>query len=109
MRLIDGDAVLEFMRDRLDMQELYLPIHFKEFVVDEMPTVSPKQGQWYAVAKEMPEPGDWGVGVLVYTVDHEYHVWTAMPYRADNYCWEDGEGYCHDKWEAELWMPLPEV
>ena len=40
MRLIDGDAVLEFMRDRLDMQELYLPIHFKEFVIDEMPTVS---------------------------------------------------------------------
>lgn len=46
MRPIDGDAVLEFMRNRLDMQELYLPIHFKEFVTDEMPTVSPKQGRW---------------------------------------------------------------
>lgn len=45
MRLIDADAVLEFMRNRLDMQELYLPIHFKEFVTDEMPTAE-RAGKW---------------------------------------------------------------
>lgn len=78
-------------------------------ILEDAIIASMKQGRWYAVAKEMPEPGDWGVSVLVYTVDHEYHVWNAMPHRADNYCWDDEEGYCHDKWEAELWMPLPEV
>ena len=66
----------------------------------------PKTGRWYAVTKEMPEPGS---RVLVYTVGYEYHVWDAMPNRADNYFWEDEEGLCHDKWQAELWMPLPEV
>lgn len=39
MRLIDADAVLDKMRGVLDMQDLYLPIHFKQFVIDEMPTV----------------------------------------------------------------------
>ena len=38
-RLIDADKVLDFMRDTFDMQELYLPIHFKELVIDEIPTI----------------------------------------------------------------------
>ena len=38
-RLIDADAVLEQMRNTFDMQELYLPIHLKELVIDEMPTI----------------------------------------------------------------------
>lgn len=38
MRLIDADKVLEFMNNKLEMQELYLPIHLKELVTDEMPT-----------------------------------------------------------------------
>lgn len=38
MRLIDADKVLEFMNNKLEMQELYLPIHLKELVIDEMPT-----------------------------------------------------------------------
>ena len=37
--LIDADTVLDFMRDTLDMQEVYLPIHFKELVIDEIPTI----------------------------------------------------------------------
>lgn len=73
--------------------------------VEQMGFVIQKQWRWYAVAKEMPEPDS---TVLVYTVDHRYHVWDAMPNRADNYCWEDDAGYCHDKWEAVLWMPVPE-
>ena len=39
MRLIDADAVIDKMRDAFDMQDLYLPIHFKQFVIDDMPTV----------------------------------------------------------------------
>jgi hypothetical protein len=39
MRAIDADKVLEKMRDVLDMQQLWLPIHFKELVIDDMPTL----------------------------------------------------------------------
>ena len=112
-RLIDADALMqefaEFVRHSNNSDYADIPTwNDAVSLVDSAPTVSPKQGRWYSVAKEMPKPGDWGVSVLVYTVDHEYHVWTAMPYRADNYCWDDKEGYCHDKWEAVAWMPLPE-
>ena len=46
--------------------------------------------------------------VLVYTVAHEYHVWDCMSNRADNYFWEDETGLYHDKYEVNLWLPLPE-
>lgn len=38
MRLIDADAVLDMMNSQMDMQELYLPIHLKELVIDAQPT-----------------------------------------------------------------------
>lgn len=39
MRLIDADALIEKMPTVMDMQELYLPIHFKEWLIDEAPTI----------------------------------------------------------------------
>lgn len=101
MRLIDADALIEKIKD--------YPYGYRGMIeadIAQMPTISPKSGRWYAVEKVMPEPDS---RVLVYGVDHRYHVWDAMPNRADNYCWEDEEGLCHDKWKAELWMPIPEV
>lgn len=38
-RLIDADAVFDKMQSTFDMQDLYLPIHLKELIVDEMPTI----------------------------------------------------------------------
>ena len=38
MRLIDADKLIENMEDTWDMQDLYLPIHFKELLIDEQPT-----------------------------------------------------------------------
>ena len=38
MRLIDADKVFEFMKSKIDMQDVYLPIHFMDMVIDEMPT-----------------------------------------------------------------------
>ena len=38
MRLIDADKLIEDMRDKWDMQDLYLPIHFKELLIDAQPT-----------------------------------------------------------------------
>lgn len=48
-RYIDADAILETMRSVMDMQELYLPIHFIDFVIDNMPTADVqeiKHGRW---------------------------------------------------------------
>lgn len=43
MRLIDADDILPMMERTMDMQDLYLPIHFQEMVIDEMPTVDAVQ------------------------------------------------------------------
>ena len=109
MRLIDADKLKKEVLGLSDCYNGFSDTYDKACiigVIDDAPTISPKQGRWYAVAKEMPEPDS---RVLVYTVDHEYHVWDAMPNRADSYCWEDDEGMYRDKWEVELWMPIPEV
>ena len=38
MRLIDADALKRYIPTRMDMQDLYLPVHFKT-LIDEQPTV----------------------------------------------------------------------
>lgn len=46
---IKKDDVLEYMRSRLDMQDEYLPIHFMDFVIDEMPAADVREnvrGTW---------------------------------------------------------------
>lgn len=43
MRLINADAFIEEARNRIDMQDEYLPIHIKYFVIDEMPTIDAVQ------------------------------------------------------------------
>ena len=48
-RYIDADLILPEMESKFDMQELYLPAHFQEFIVDEIPTadVAPvRHGRW---------------------------------------------------------------
>lgn len=39
MRLIDADEILCKMEIVMDMQDVYLPVHFMEMVIDEMPTI----------------------------------------------------------------------
>lgn len=43
MKLIDADDILPMMERKMDMQDLYLPIHFQEMVIDEMPTLDAVQ------------------------------------------------------------------
>lgn len=43
--LISRQEVLNKL-DKLDQQELYLPCHFKEYVVDEVASVPQKTGWW---------------------------------------------------------------
>ena len=48
-RYIDADLILPEMESKFDMQELYLPANFQEFIVDEIPTadVAPvRHGRW---------------------------------------------------------------
>ena len=48
-RYIDADLILPEMESKFDMQELYLPANFQEFIVDEMPAadVAPvRHGYW---------------------------------------------------------------
>ena len=47
MRLIDADDAIRKMESVMDMQELYLPVHFKEWVIDECPTVDAVPRQKY--------------------------------------------------------------
>ena len=47
MRLIDADTIPQKMSETFDMQDLYLPIHFVTFIINEMPTVEErKTGRW---------------------------------------------------------------
>ena len=48
-RYIDADLILPEMESKLDMQELYLPVHFQELIMDEIPTadvVPIHHGHW---------------------------------------------------------------
>ena len=48
-RHIDADLILPEMESKFDMQELYLPTHFQEFIVNDIPTadVAPvRHGHW---------------------------------------------------------------
>ena len=38
-RLIDADKFIETAKSKLDMQDSYLPVDIKEFVLDKMPTI----------------------------------------------------------------------
>ena len=53
MRLINADKIMDKMESSLDMQELYLPIHLKELIIDEMPTIEsiPKEKIDQAIEK----------------------------------------------------------
>ena len=59
-RYIDADLILPEMESKLDMQELYLPVHFQEFIVDEILTadVAPvRHGYW--IEQENWAPDDY--------------------------------------------------
>lgn len=64
--------------DELDQQELYLPCHFKEYVVDEVASVPQKTGWWKTSNGET---------IREWTVD-EYIRWNPedkkiLPYKID--------------------------
>ena len=114
MRLIDADALIERMKNTWDMQELYLPVHFADFVEDQ-PTVS----QWISVKNGLPEI-DKGVLILYESkVSHKtgcaitcltdsfYFGSTPIPYQTPQ--WVEPWQYFRENNAVTHWMPLPEL
>ena len=57
---ISREAVLQKLNE-LDWQELYLPIHFKEHIIDELPSVTPsrRKGRWIEERNDYGEIQGW--------------------------------------------------
>lgn len=112
MRLIDADALKKHLDyvcvggGKWGNAEKAFINAFKDFVDGEITIQLELKSaqQWIPCSEKYP---DMDTRVLVYTVANEYHVWDCMPNRADNYFWEDEDGHYHNKYEADLWMPLP--
>lgn len=73
-------------------------------IVRDLPSV--QEQRWIPVTEKYPDMGE---RVLVYTVYHEYHVWDCMSNRGEYYFWEDEDGLYHNKYQVDLWMPIPEI
>lgn len=74
MRLIDADAILEKMRQTFDMQELYLPVHFMDFIIDEMPTIDErKTGEWV-----QHDSGAWSCSICKSWIPDEQHYYARF-------------------------------
>ena len=71
MRLIDADKLIEDMSNKWDMQDLYLPIHFKELLIDEQPTA-------------------FDVDKVVEQLEENYFL-TESTFDDDGYCNDDSE------------------
>lgn len=86
MRLINADKVLDEMENKFDMQELYLPIHFKELVIDEMPTVEaiPKEKVDQAIQKikAVANSGQFNEGVC-FGLTHAMFIFKMMTMEED--------------------------
>ena len=59
MKLIDADALTKELQ-RWDWQDAYLPIHFKDYLIDEAPTIKTKQVKYYD-----EEENVWKVGSVI--------------------------------------------
>ena len=99
--LIDRDAIFPLMESKMDMQELYLPVHFMDFVINEIPAVN----QWIPCRERMPEPLR---DVIVCTVIKTVTV--AWINGNEWYFADTGNGHI-EQWsfdDVTHWMPLPE-
>lgn len=102
---ISRKAVLDEL-GKWDWQELYLPIHFKENIVDVLPSVTPQEPRWIPVSK-LPKAGEYiGDVARYYLVQNEYGDMMVASY--DGIGWQQmyQHGYVEDKVVA--WMPLPQ-
>ena len=65
--LISRQEVLNKL-NKLDQQELYLPCHFKEYIIEEVPSVQQKTGHW------IEEAGDLRCSGCEFLITDEYYL-----------------------------------
>ena len=99
MRLIDADSLIERMKNTWDMQDLYLPVHFEDFVEDE-PTI----GGWISADKRPPKQGRylvWGLTQIIPNHNDEPNGYWQTKIAQ----WFEGIGWdC----KVKFWQMLPE-
>ena len=95
MRLIDADSLIERMKNTWDMQDLYLPVHFEDFVEDEPTAVG-----WISVKDHPPEKDE---DVIIYG-KYIGASGTAYPEMLIT----DIDEFVHSGYVPIAWMPLPE-
>ena len=123
--LISRQAVLDEL-NKWEWQELYLPIHFKENIIDVVPPVNPqepKTGHWIPVSERLPELREDEDDTFI---SDNVLVWLSHEFDAENpmicyyFKYDEWEGFvptalCKD-WQdinsglihPVAWMPLPE-
>ena len=109
--LISRQAVLDEL-NKWDWQELYLPIHFKENIIDELPSVTPKAertGHWIPVSERLPKEENnhyWICTDCGYQCECRWtnvnHFWTNL---TTDWHWHIMDIPQYSKVIA--WMPLP--
>lgn len=109
MRPIDADKVLETMRSNMDMQELYLPTHFIDLVIDNMPTIEAEpDNDWISVEDRLPEPKTWVMVYIEYpspVFEIERGIQKMSNIKKMFY---DGKSFHYDFGAITYWQPLPE-
>ena len=64
-----------------------------------------EESQWIPCSEKYPDPGE---RVLVTIGGCDIWVWDCKADREDDfYFWEDEQGFYHNKYEINAWMPLP--
>lgn len=85
---VSREAILNEL-SKWDWQDLYLPIHFKELIIDELPSVQPKRdkGEWIPIKslKDIPQ----GKEILVCDCDGLIKIGYAVTYRFKGFDKED--------------------
>ena len=61
--------------------------------------------RWIPCSEKYPDQGE---RVLVTIGGYDIWVWDRRANRGDDYFWEDEQGFYHNKYEIDAWMPLPE-
>lgn len=98
MRAIDADKLLR------DIEKYHVSDGKFQHWIQIQPTIKPEQ-RWIPCSEKYPNPGE---RVLVTIGGYDMWVWDCKADREDDfYFWEDEQGFYHNKYEIDAWMPLP--
>jgi len=122
MRLIDADALKEEIRREVGENRIGVFVAKRIFkLIDNAPTVEPKQGEWIPVSERLPIDRDWYLGVF----REPDTGFIGVPYICD-YVGKVTKGTTKEGWilrgftdienandytkslECVAWQPLPE-